>query len=55
MLRGLQQGPGAEPATGMPWQIEPAADGSSRVFGLVLGHSTVADGAALIYKITRVH
>lgn len=43
MLRGLQQGPGAEPATGMPWQIEPAADGSSRVFGLVLGHSTVAD------------
>jgi hypothetical protein len=43
LIRGLQQAPGAEPATGMPWQIEPAADGGSRVFGLVLGHSTVAE------------
>ncbi len=28
---------------GLPWQIEPQADGTARVFGLVLGESTLAD------------
>lgn len=27
----------------LPWQIETLADGGSRVFGLVLGHSTLGD------------
>lgn len=28
---------------GLPWQIEPRADGTTRVFGLILGESTLAD------------
>lgn len=33
--------------SGLPWQIEIQADGSSKVFGLVLGRSTLAEAAAL--------
>lgn len=32
-----------ESPVGLPWQIEPLADGSARVFGLTLGTSTLAD------------
>lgn len=37
--------PQSDPKTieGLPWQIEPQADGTARVFGLVLGESTLAD------------
>ena len=31
---------------GLPWQIEPLGDGRSRVFGLTLGSSTLADARA---------
>ena len=31
---------------GLPWQVEPRADGSSQVFGLTLGSSTLADARA---------
>lgn len=36
----------AATATGLPWQIEPQADGSSRVFGLQLGRATLAEAQA---------
>ena len=32
-----------KPITGLPWQIDKLADGSTRVFGLELGKSTLAD------------
>lgn len=32
---------GDAPVTGLPWQIEPQADGTARVFGLTLGTSTL--------------
>lgn len=35
-----------QPAEGLPWQIELLADGSSRVFGLVPGASTLDDARA---------
>ncbi|NTV09886.1 MAG: hypothetical protein HGA47_03830 [Zoogloea sp.] len=35
--------PGSQAVDGLPWQIEPLADGSSRVFGLNLGSSTLGD------------
>lgn len=41
--RGAPDGRGAQAVTGLPWQIETLADGSSRVFGLQLGHSTFGD------------
>ncbi len=37
-----EHAPRREPQT-LPWQIEPTADGSIRVFGLWLGKSTVGD------------
>jgi hypothetical protein len=33
----------ALPVEGLPWQIETLPDGGSRVFGLVLAHSTIGD------------
>lgn len=43
----LHMGRGGEPAPaaqqGLPWQVEPAADGTARVFGLQLGRDTLAD------------
>lgn len=33
----------SHPIEGLPWQIEPRADGTSRVFRLILGESTLAD------------
>ena len=35
--------PGADPNTGLPWQIETDGQGSSSVFGLTLGVSTLGD------------
>jgi hypothetical protein len=35
-----------QPGPGMPWDVEALPDGSSRVFGLNLGKSTLADAAA---------
>lgn len=35
--------PDRRPLKDLPWQIEPRADGTTRVFGLVLGESTLAD------------
>jgi hypothetical protein len=35
--------PELRPIEGLPWQIEPQADGTTRVFGLTLGESTLAD------------
>ena len=32
-----------KPITGLPWQIEKLPDGSTRVFGIVLGDSTLGD------------
>lgn len=49
LLSLLWRTPGDErkaPEEGLPWQIDVAADGSSRVFGLTLGRSTLADARA---------
>lgn len=35
--------PPSRPEQNLPWQIEPQPDGSSRVFGLQLGRSTLAE------------
>jgi hypothetical protein len=35
--------PSGKAVTGLPWQVEPIANGDSRVFGLTLGTSTLAD------------
>jgi hypothetical protein len=35
--------PGGKKVEGLPWQIEALSDGTSRVFGLTLGTSTVAE------------
>jgi hypothetical protein len=35
-----------KPITGLPWQIEKLADGSTRVFGIELGKSTLADAVS---------
>lgn len=35
-----------QPGPGMPWDVEALPDGSSRVFGLNLGKSTLADASA---------
>ena len=44
LLQALRAPPAAEPpAHGLPWQVERTADGATRVFGLVLGRSTLAD------------
>lgn len=32
--------------TGLPWQIEISADGSSKVFGVILGQTTLGEAAA---------
>ncbi|MDD5297820.1 MAG: hypothetical protein PHU46_12990 [Rhodocyclaceae bacterium] len=32
-----------QPGPGLPWEVEALADGNSRVFGLVLGKSTLAE------------
>lgn len=37
---------GGPPVEGLPWQIEVLPDGGSRVFGLTLGASTLADALA---------
>jgi hypothetical protein len=40
----LRPPPGeVRPIEGLPWQIEPLADGSSRVFGVTLGRDTLGD------------
>lgn len=36
------------PADGLPWQIEKLADGTTRVFGLTLGRSTLEEAKALL-------
>ena len=36
--------------TGLPWQIEVLPDGSTRVFGLTLGHTTLADAVSHLGK-----
>lgn len=38
--------PQAVPTSGLPWQIERLPNGESRVFGLTLGRSTLADARA---------
>ncbi|GAB2182264.1 hypothetical protein DLREEDagrD3_24870 [Denitratisoma sp. agr-D3] len=38
---------GAEPAHGLPWQIDTLYGGKSRVFNLVLGEATLADARRL--------
>lgn len=38
----------------LPWQIEIQADGSSRVFGLTLGHSTLAEAESVFGPMTDV-
>lgn len=44
LWRGLGDPPAGVDAAGpLPWQVAPAADGASRVFGLTLGASTLAD------------
>jgi hypothetical protein len=35
-----------KPITGLPWQIEKLPDGSTRVFGIELGKSTLADAVS---------
>lgn len=42
----LHYDPKAVPTSGLPWQIETLPGGESRVFGLLLGHSTLADAQA---------
>lgn len=44
----------AVPAEGAPWQIESLPDGSSRVFGLTLGRSTLNDARARFGHDARV-
>lgn len=34
------------PGNGLPWQVAPQPDGSSRVFGIDLGHATLQQAAA---------
>lgn len=46
--------PAPEPASGLPWQIEPLAGGNSRVFGLTLGASTLEDARARLGKDMEV-
>ncbi|MFN3397476.1 MAG: hypothetical protein ACK4ZS_02965 [Sulfurimicrobium sp.] len=43
LLRPTTDKHGAQAITGLPWQIEILPDGRSRVFGLTLGTSTLAD------------
>ena len=43
LLRHAPDKHGAQAITGLPWQIEILPDGRSRVFGLTLGTSTLAD------------
>lgn len=44
LLQAWRAPPAAElPAHGLPWQVERTADGTTRVFGLALGRSTLAD------------
>lgn len=43
ILMPRQSGHGDRPVTGLPWQIEPQADGTARVFGLALGTGTLDD------------
>lgn len=44
---GLPASPEATAADqGLPWQVQPLADGRSRVFGLVLGQDTLAQAQA---------
>jgi len=44
----------APTAEGLPWQIDVAADGSSRVFGLTLGRSTLDDARARLGSDVQV-
>lgn len=44
---------GAAPQ-GLPWQVQVAPDGSSQVFGLTLGHSTLADLEQRFGDVLRV-
>lgn len=46
VLLPREQERGARPVEGLPWQIERLPDGGSRVFGLTLGQSTLADARA---------
>jgi hypothetical protein len=44
LLQALRAPPPAEPpGHGLPWQVERTPDGTTRVFGLALGRSTLAD------------
>lgn len=43
LLRPVADRDQARPVEGLPWQIETLTDGSSRVFGLELGRSTLGD------------
>jgi len=43
MTRPRGDHPASEGVEGLPWQIEAMADGTSRVFGLELGRSTLED------------
>ncbi len=46
----LPGGPPPEPPRNLPWQIEVLPDGSSRVFGIVLGKTTLGQMEALLQK-----
>lgn len=48
ILPFLYRPPGlGQAGPGLPWQVEALADGSTKVFGLTLGKSTLADAAAV--------
>jgi hypothetical protein len=51
--RWFPSGPVA-PAQGLPWQVQVAPDGSSDVFGLRLGHSSLADLEQRFGDVLRV-
>jgi hypothetical protein len=44
----LNQPENIEPLTGLPWQIEILADGSTQVFGLEIGKSRLSDALAIL-------
>lgn len=46
LFRSSGGGEAARPVEGLPWQIEALPDGSSRVFGLTMGSSTLGEARA---------
>jgi len=44
----LDQSENSEPLSGLPWQIEVMADGSTQVFGLHIGNSRLADAIEIL-------